>query len=90
MECIFYLVLEKRLFCHKNSKTYEYIDREWINGDWREVQDRLIGYDPFDKTIGNTDVLSEIQELSQEQVVERYGQEVIEKLHSIMQDENDN
>ena len=81
MEFKFYLVLEKRLFCQVNNKTYEYVDGKWIDGDWREVKDRLMGYDPSNNEIGNTDVLSEIQKLSQEQVAEKHGQEIIDKLN---------
>ena len=86
MEYKFYLVLEKRLFCQINDMTYEYVNGEWIDGDWKEVNDRLIGYDPSDGKIGDTDVLSEIQKLSIEQVVENYGQDVIEKIKVIKSD----
>ena len=83
MEYKFYLVLEKRLFCQFDNRTYEYVEGKWIKGNWREVEDRLVGYDPSDNEIGDTDVLSEIKELSQEQVIEKYGKEVIDKLNDI-------
>ncbi len=78
-----YLVLEKRLFCQVNDKTYEYVNGEWIDGDWREVKDRLMGYDPSDNEIGDSDILSSIKEISKEEVIGKFGQEVIDRLNDI-------
>ena len=83
MDYKFYLIYEKRLFCQSKEHTYEYVDGKWIDGDWRIVKDRLIGYDPSEGKIGDSDVMSEIREISQEEVIEKYGQKVIDQLFEI-------
>ncbi len=87
MEYKFYLILEKRLFCEVNNHIYEYVDNKWVNGDWKEVHDRLIGYDPYEPSdspykIGNTDIMGEIKNITLEEVIKEYGQEVIDKLNN--------
>ena len=85
MDYKFYLVLEKRLFCQFDNRTYEYVEGKWIDADGKEVKDRLMGYDPSEPSdspyvIGNADIMAEIKKVTQEQVIEKYGQEVIDKL----------
>ena len=87
MEDKFYLILEKRLFCEHNKKAYEFINGKWVEADWREIHDRLMGYDPTESDpmygIGNTDIMAEIKKTTKEEVIEKYGEETINKLNNI-------
>ena len=84
MEYKLYLIYEKRLCCQFKSKaTYEYVEEKWVKIPWTVVSDKLIGYDPSDGEIGDTDILSSIKEISKEEVIDKYGQEVIDKLNDI-------
>ena len=95
MEYEFFLVLEKRLLCRDKERkfdAYEFIDGEWKEAKWTIIEDRLRGYDPFEDDyykIGNKEIMDEIKRLSIEQVVEKYGQEVIEKLKDIKTEEKE-
>lgn len=83
-----YLIENNRLFCVCNNETFEFKNNEWIKANNNEITDRLMGYDssePRDSpyAIGNTDILSTIKELTQEQVIERYGIIAIDKLKAL-------
>ncbi len=89
MDCKLYLIYEKRLCCQFDSKsTYEYVEEKWVKIPWTVVSDKLIGYDPSDGEIGDTDILSSIKEISIDEVIQEYGQEVIEKLKDIIEKNN--
>ena len=84
MDYKFYLINEKRLLCSNKSDTYELDDGKWIKANYSEIGDKLMGYDSSEKGslygIGNTDVLSEIKELTREQAIELVGEEAINSL----------
>ena len=88
MDWKFYLISDKRLFCYCEGMAYEYINDKWEEADGREILNRLIGYDPYEpddspyKT-GNLEILEQIKKLSQEEVIEKYGNEVIDKIKDI-------
>lgn len=82
MDCKFYLIEDNRLFCAVDEKTFELVNDEWIKSSNNEISDRIIGYDASDSpyAIGNTDIMSSVKELTPEQVIERCGVTVIDKL----------
>ena len=74
----YFLILEKRLVKGVSvaekftlaSTAYEYIDGEWKDLDPNEINDRLMGYDPSEVdmySIGNTDIMEEIEEISEKE-----------------------
>lgn len=78
----YYLINEKRL-CrgsfNKDSSNglclsaFEWTDNSWKGIDASEINDRLMGYDPYEEPgwrIGNTDIMKEIREISKESAVE--------------------
>ena len=71
----YFLINEKRLVKGDVDETglvgdsFEYIDSEWQGLDENEINDRLMGYDPFDDGfhgIGNTDIMLTIKKISEE------------------------
>ena len=82
----FYLIGGNRLLYMDGRESFEYINNEWIKINNTEITDRLMGYDPSEPSdspyaIGNTDIISSIKELTLEQVIEKYGKSVIDKIY---------
>ena len=82
----FYLIGDNRLLYTDGKESFEYINNEWIKINNTEITDRLMGYDSsesFDSpyAIGNTDIMSSIKELTLEQVIEKYGKSIIDKIY---------
>ncbi len=89
MEIKYYLILEKRLFCAIKNFALELIDGNWSEADYNEIGDRLIGYDasePSDSPykIGNSNIMAEIKKLTEEEVINKYGEDVIKKLNEFL------
>lgn len=82
----FYLIGDNRLLYTDGKETFEYKNNEWIKTSNTEITDRLMGYDPSESSdspyaIGNTDIMESIKELTLEQVIEKYGKSVIDKIY---------
>ena len=89
-DCKYYLILKNRLMCHLNNKTFEYINGKWESTSYNEILGRLIGFDPTEPknspyAMGNGDIMAEIEEITKEQVVEKYGTDIIDDLKKLMQ-----
>ena len=82
----FYSIDDNRLLYTDGKETFEYKNNEWLKISNSEITDRLMGYDSsesFDSpyVMGSTDIMSSIKELTLEQVIEKYGKSVIDKIY---------
>ena len=85
MNINFYLINDKKLAVTKDYDAFEYVDGNWIQIEYNEISDRLIGYDPYepdDSTykIGNLDIMSSIKKITEDEAKELIGQSEIEKI----------
>ena len=81
-----YLIDDNRLLYTDGKESFEYKNNEWLKISNSEITDRLMGYDPNEPSdspyvMGNTDIISSIKELTPEQVIEKYGKSVIDKIY---------
>ena len=78
MKYTYYHIKSLDLFAKSSSITdnYIYMDGEWIKDDDFIVSDRLVGFDPSEPKdspyrMGNTDIMSDLEEISEEEFKER-------------------
>lgn len=80
----YYYIKSKELFAMSRGENDNYI---YQNGIWVEdtknwVCDRLMGYDPYDDSpygIGNTDIMDDIEEITEEDFDKRSNKNVVSK-----------
>lgn len=78
----FYIIDNNRLLYTYGIETFEYINNSWIKTNNSEITDRLLGYDSSEENdspylIGNTDIMESIKEISLKEVIDRYGEGMI-------------
>ncbi len=82
----YYYVEDLRLLGKSEGDTYYvFIDAEWVPDEWHYIMDRLIGYDPYEDDdspykIGNTEVMDEIEEISEKEAKHIEAYAIVEHL----------
>ncbi len=74
----YYLILDKILGKKVNGESFLFENGKWVPDINREIQDRLVGYDPYEDDdfygFGSTSVMNEIREISEEEAFRIMGQ----------------